>query len=120
MHYDVVNFIFVLALSAKLSTSDPHSLLEMAGRETGVRTHSSMDIMEQRMVLREISLFTVGRGEERNANLQAEDVPVFTICKYVTCFWREENQNFSPSLDDIRSIHHTSPKTCALVWLNTM
>lgn len=96
MHYDVVNFIFVLPLSAKLSTSDPHSLLEMEGREMGVRTHSNMDIKEQRMVLRETLLFTVGRGEKRNTALQAEDVPVFIVCKCMTCFWREENEIFFP------------------------
>ena len=64
MHYAVVNFIFVLPLSKKLSTSDPGCLLEMTGRERGVGTHSDTDIMEQRMVLSEkfhLSLWGEGR-----------------------------------------------------------
>lgn len=63
-HYTVVNFIFVLPLSTKLSTSDPSCLLEMTERERGVGTHSNMDIMEQRMVLSEkfhLSLWGEGR-----------------------------------------------------------
>lgn len=53
MCYAVVNFIFVLPLSTKLSTNDPSCLLEMIGRERGVGTHRDMNIMEQSMVLSE-------------------------------------------------------------------
>lgn len=79
MHYAVVNFIFVLPLSTKLSTSDPRSLLEMTGRETGVGTHSDMDIMELRMVLSEKFHFSLWGEGRRGMQLHKQRMCLFSL-----------------------------------------
>lgn len=87
MRYAVVNFIFVLPLSTKLSTNDPSCLLEMTGRERSVGTHRDMNIMEQSMVLSEkfhLSLWGEGR---RGTLLHKQRMCLFSLCKYTTRFW---------------------------------
>lgn len=119
MHYAVVSFIFALPLSTKLSASDP--LLPAGNDRKGKGCGNTQQYGHngaENGAEREISPFTAGRGEEGNAAPQAEAVSVFAVCKCMTCFWQEENQTFSPSLDYTRRTHHTSPETCTLVWFN--
>lgn len=81
MYFAVVNFIFVLPLSTKLSTNDPSCLLEMTGRERGVGTHKDMDIMEQSMVLSEkFHLSLLGEGR-RATLLHKQKMCLFSPCK---------------------------------------
>lgn len=119
MHYAGVNFIFALPLSTKLSASDPHCLLEMTGRErmwehTVMWTQWGKEWCWARN-------FTFQCGERGGGECcsTSRGCVYFTVCKCMTCFWQEENETFSPSLDYTRRMHHTSPETCTLMWFNS-